>query len=263
MFSTHRLRTVWRYASVLVMIAVVGGGGFAEAPPFALADSFHSHALPSSSGTESTEAWVQPYTEAIQPQGQRIRWNLNDGILRLAFAPNVPAEHRAWVLAGLNDWLNALNALPPTTMLPLKVEVRAWEATSSSSLQPHLRVEAIDPTHPNTPDTWKTRWEQGKRLYTAALTTPTLDEHGCLKAMHLIYNLTNASGLPQKPKVLQRTLNHELGHVLGLLGHSPNPDDLMSEQTWVGLGQSIQTTPSPADTATLQWLYQHPPTCQP
>jgi predicted Zn-dependent protease len=50
---------------------------------------------------------------------------------------------------------------------------------------------------------------------------------------------------------LSRVTTHELGHALGLVGHSPDPADLMYAQPSV-------TTPSFRDQATIQTLYHLP-----
>ena len=49
---------------------------------------------------------------------------------------------------------------------------------------------------------------------------------------------------------LRRLVAHEVGHVLGILNHSPNADDLM----WPGV--LVTDVPSPADRLTLRTLYQ-------
>ncbi len=52
---------------------------------------------------------------------------------------------------------------------------------------------------------------------------------------------------------VRQLVSHELGHVLGIGQHSPDPDDLM----WDGpLGTD---RPSPADRATIRGLYRTPP----
>lgn len=58
------------------------------------------------------------------------------------------------------------------------------------------------------------------------------------------------------PRVRQ-LVAHELGHVLGIGGHSPDPDDLM----W---GGTLSTDrPSPADRATVRRLYRTAPSLVP
>ncbi len=59
------------------------------------------------------------------------------------------------------------------------------------------------------------------------------------------------------PRRVRQLVAHELGHVLGIGRHSPDPDDLM----WDGPLGPIR--PSAADRLTLQRLYRTPPTLVP
>jgi predicted Zn-dependent protease len=67
-------------------------------------------------------------------------------------------------------------------------------------------------------------------------------------------------GAPASPERVQgcmrRVVMHELGHALGLLRHSPNPDDLMFAQPAVNY-------PSSLDRSTIQTLYHLRPTIAP
>jgi hypothetical protein len=55
---------------------------------------------------------------------------------------------------------------------------------------------------------------------------------------------------------LERVTTHEIGHTLGLFGHSPNAFDLMN-------GTPQVASPSPADRATVEVLYRTPPSVLP
>jgi predicted Zn-dependent protease len=61
-------------------------------------------------------------------------------------------------------------------------------------------------------------------------------------------------GLHQGTSSLQQTALHELGHALGIWGHSPDPQDVMVDR------QTRQTIllPSASDIATLRQLYEQP-----
>jgi hypothetical protein len=55
---------------------------------------------------------------------------------------------------------------------------------------------------------------------------------------------------------LERVTTHEIGHTLGLFGHSPNEFDLMNSTPRVA-------SPSPADRTTAEVLYRTPPSILP
>ena len=53
-------------------------------------------------------------------------------------------------------------------------------------------------------------------------------------------------------ELLDRLVIHEMGHVLGILSHSPDPSDVM----WAG--PDLPPAPTPRDRSTLRSLYQTP-----
>lgn len=67
-------------------------------------------------------------------------------------------------------------------------------------------------------------------------------------------------GVPASPERVQgcmrRVAIHELGHSLGLLRHSPNPQDIM-------IGSPVANYPSLVDRRTVEVLYHSPPTIGP
>lgn len=99
------------------------------------------------------------------------------------------------------------------------------------------------------------RWESGqlsraRHGETRFRITPDRDAQGqpCLRHQQTVY-----VGDRQGPKQLRGTLRHELGHALGLWGHSPNPDDAL-------YGGQIADPPeiSQSDLNTLGQLYGQP-----
>lgn len=69
---------------------------------------------------------------------------------------------------------------------------------------------------------------QHRRGYIAGLTTPKTYNDKGLRQVVMQFALLNSGGLPQKPAVLERVMLHEMGHALGLWGHSTNPYDVMN-----------------------------------
>ncbi|MCA9841149.1 MAG: matrixin family metalloprotease [Cyanobacteria bacterium HKST-UBA03] len=72
----------------------------------------------------------------------------------------------------------------------------------------------------------------------------------------IVIVLAQPDGTPFSPLQIQTALLHEFGHALGINGHSPYPDDVMSKH---GNGDSSNSGHiSPRDVATLKALYaQH------
>jgi len=81
----------------------------------------------------------------------------------------------------------------------------------------------------------------GSRLYRYPLTTA---DNGRITMLVTIASLLATSS------VLDATVTHELGHVLGIMRHSDQADDLM----WAG--DLVRGTPSTRDAATLKALYR-------
>jgi predicted Zn-dependent protease len=61
-------------------------------------------------------------------------------------------------------------------------------------------------------------------------------------------------GAAQRPQALQATALHELGHAIGLWGHSDLGEDAMAAVP----GPQPVLVPSERDRATLRWLYGQP-----
>jgi hypothetical protein len=82
-------------------------------------------------------------------------------------------------------------------------------------------------------------WNQQWQLYSAEIEIGITDG-----VLHGQYN---------DPNEVRHTILHEIGHALGLLGHSPHAGDMMYVPHQYGVTQL-----SPNDVATIQWLYRLP-----
>lgn len=63
-------------------------------------------------------------------------------------------------------------------------------------------------------------------LYVAALTAPMI-KSGILKYMNMLIYTSDPYGRVIPPDNIYKTTLHEIGHVLGIMGHSDNPENLM------------------------------------
>jgi tetratricopeptide (TPR) repeat protein len=133
------------------------------------------------------------------------------------------------VRRGLDAWVNAL------------------DHQLSYALQTVPDNADIKITWVNTIDT-RGHSGDGGTSYTAGLTTPNIRD-GQLVSMGVNLATFNIVGEPQNDGVIYAVAVHEMGHALGLLGHSEHPEDIMYAHN-----QSV-LQPSPRDIRTIRRLY--------
>ena len=63
--------------------------------------------------------------------------------------------------------------------------------------------------------------------YTIAYTEPVIKSGNILKQVNFTFHKTNPKNVNYSSKEVYNTALHELGHALGLMGHSDNPNDVM------------------------------------
>jgi hypothetical protein len=185
---------------------------------------------------QEAEPFVPPpptYLPAVRYQGGFVHWPFSAKQCFNVFVSPSALVLKPLVQQELQGWLSALPA-PQRPAL-------CWASKGSES---HLWLFAVPPT------------QQKARLGVgvAALTTPYF-KAGHLVHMRLAMALHNGWGEALAPSVLQGVLRHELGHALGLLGHSPNPTDCLFAYRL----NSQAAPPKPlseADKETLRQLYR-------
>jgi predicted Zn-dependent protease len=98
---------------------------------------------------------------------------------------------------------------------------------------------------------------QHRRGYIAGLTTPKAYNDKGLRQVVMQFALLNSGGLPQQSAVLERVMLHEMGHALGLWGHSTNPYDVMNASYVNTLGKDKKaiTSLQQGDVKLIQAVY--------
>lgn len=101
--------------------------------------------------------------------------------------------------------------------------------------------------------------------YTVAYTDPVVSSDNLLKRMNLTFYKTNPRNENFSEREVYNTALHELGHTLGLMGHSDNPADLMfasnenNQNMYVAYRSDFQYL-TMRDLRTLALLYRLEPT---
>lgn len=109
------------------------------------------------------------------------------------------------------------------------------------------------------PSTDMQKCEQEDCKYTVAYTTPTISGD-LLKKLDILFYDSNNLGQPFSQREIYNTALHEIGHALGIMGHSYNKDDIMyletNENDYFDKFRSNFQLLSQTDLNTLNLLYE-------
>ena len=180
----------------------------------------------------------EDYLDEVLQNGRVIRWSLAHMPLKI-YVERSPLGIRNFQPAFVNQaakaivpWVEALNRQISYVLV-------------NSPEQADIRITWV-----NTIDT-RGHSADGGTAYTAGLTLPDT-QNGQLRAMNIKLATFNIKGKPQTEKIIGAVAVHEMGHALGLLGHSSHADDIMSASN-----ESL-TTLSRRDVNTIRRLYRLP-----
>ncbi|XVJ50681.1 MAG: matrixin family metalloprotease [Vampirovibrio sp.] len=176
-------------------------------------------------------------------QGTRLVWQKTSLTL---YTPE--ARHRAWIETAFQPWQAALASVHPFSF--------QWVDRREMA---DIQVDFVERL--SLPESVEAK---NRRAYIAALTTPKRYDKSTqsLQTVTLVCATQTKGGLPQKPAVLNRVLVHEMGHALGLWGHSTNPYDVMAGNYHLTIQataepQRLSTDPlKTGDIRVIQRLYQ-------
>ncbi len=177
----------------------------------------------------------EDYLDEVSENGKFVRWALTKMPLRL-YIEQSPQGIRNFQPAFVNQ-----------IRLAMDVWVKALEHQLSYTIVYDKEEADIAVSWINSIDT-RGHETDGGTAYTAGLTLPRIrnDE---LWDMDVKIATFDIQGKPQKTEIIYAVAIHELGHALGLLGHSDSSEDIMYAQN-----QNV-TMPSRRDINTIRKLY--------
>ncbi|MBY0449611.1 MAG: tetratricopeptide repeat protein [Cyanobacteria bacterium] len=196
--------------------------------------------LPSAEDPRKTDRFGFPvqtpnYLDETLENGRQVRWSTFNRAITLYIEPapqgvkNFQPAFISNVKQAMAVWFQALD-----NRFNLKLV--------STPEQAMIRVNWV-----NGIDTVGHSSEKGTS-YTAGLTLPSI-RNDRLEHMDVRISTFDILQKPQTPAIISAVAVHELGHALGILGHSRNPADIMFAQ------QTPRTQLSKGDVNTIRALY--------
>lgn len=201
-------------------------------------------------------------------QTMYLRYKLLDGIENnYIFNAAMGSDILRWDIKSfpLSVYIDSPNSVPPYYIESINRAMNLWSSRTNfvkfKQAQNPLDADILI-RFENTPNDL---CKGGICKYAIAHTEPQIDKNKILKQMDLTFYKTN----PRKENFTSRevfnTALHELGHTLGIMGHSDNPNDLMysmkeSDIDIFAFMRSEEHSLTARDLKTLVLLYRIEPT---
>lgn len=136
-----------------------------------------------------------------------LRWDINTFPLKVYFenVSEVPAYYVENIKKALNQWQQRTNFIKFTVV------------SNPADAQIFIKFKDIEAECD----------ENAGCRFTLAYTEPVVVNQNRLKAMNLTFHKTDPFGQQFSALEIYNTAIHELGHTLGIMGHSENSDDIM------------------------------------
>lgn len=181
------------------------------------------------------------YIEKVPFDSKILRWDISKFPLTVYIQNNTPNINDYYIRAIKNAFLQ-------------------WQKSSDNLVRFNFvdssqNANILVTINPST-DMKKCKNEECK--YTVAYTTPKIND-SLLQKMNIFFYYSNNLGKPFTENEIYNTAIHEIGHALGIMGHSDNKDDIMYMETNPNKtynSQILAKSISQTDLNTLNLLYK-------